>query len=139
MSPGRSAILLSLLAAAALTRDATHARAGPYIVFFDTDQARLSDQTMSILDRAVYWYRASGSSGLAVLGHSDRAGTAPYNSALSRRRAEAVRDYLARQGIPARAMRIEAHGERLPLVETPDGVAELQNRRVELIFYPPSK
>lgn len=44
-------------------------------------------------------------------GHADHLGNPGYNQALSRRRAEAVRDWLRAQGIPAQAITLRTHGD----------------------------
>lgn len=69
---------------------------------------------------------------IVVIGHTDRVGTLPFNDALSRRRAERVRDELVKAGIAADRIRVEGRGEREPLVPTADEVAEPRNRRVEV-------
>lgn len=66
---------------------------------------------------------------ILVDGHADRAGTAAYNRDLSYRRAEALALSLIAQGVPAERITISAFGEERPVVATPDGVREPQNRR----------
>ncbi|HEX8216176.1 MAG TPA: OmpA family protein [Allosphingosinicella sp.] len=122
-----------MLAALTFAGEASHA-IGPFIVWFDFDGATLDERDKALLDQAAEAYRQLGSTGLALHGHSDTAGPASHNETLSRRRAEAVRDYLHGRGIPLAAMRVDARGERFPLVETGDDVAEAENRRVELLF-----
>ncbi|MGB3165370.1 MAG: OmpA family protein, partial [Alteraurantiacibacter sp.] len=61
-----------------------------------------------------------------------------YNVGLSQRRNAAVRDYLTGRGIPAARISSEAFGESRPRVATGDGVRELQNRRVEVMYGPGS-
>src|SRR2546425_88022 len=50
-----------------------------------------------------------------AIGHADRIGSDSYNLALSRRRAEAVRAYLAGRGVDAGRVRIDAKGEAEPV------------------------
>jgi len=69
---------------------------------------------------------------IVVIGHTDRVGTVPYNDALSRRRAERVRDELLKLGIPKVRISIAGRGEREPLIQTEDEVSEPRNRRVEI-------
>lgn len=57
---------------------------------------------------------------------------------LSQRMAANVRAYLAGRGIPDGSMTTEAFGESRRLIDTPDGVREPQNRRVEITFGPGS-
>jgi outer membrane protein OmpA-like peptidoglycan-associated protein len=53
---------------------------------------------------------------------------------LSVRRAEAVKAELVGQGIGGATVDVLARGELDPLVVTPDGVREPQNRRAEIVF-----
>ena len=41
---------------------------------------------------------------------------------------------LVKLGIPAKLIDVKFKGEREPLVQTPDGVREPQNRRVEIVL-----
>jgi outer membrane protein OmpA-like peptidoglycan-associated protein len=54
--------------------------------------------------------------------------------ALSIRRANAVRDVLVREGIPATQIVVIGRGETQLLVPTPDLANEPRNRRVEIII-----
>jgi outer membrane protein OmpA-like peptidoglycan-associated protein len=69
---------------------------------------------------------------ITVIGHTDRMGTVEYNDALSRQRAETVRELLVEVGIQASSMDVAGRGEREPLVPTADEVPEERNRRVEI-------
>lgn len=105
---------------------------GPYIVFFDWDRSDITAEAAPVLDNTVTAYRDCGSAPIAVAGYADRSGGDGYNQALSERRAEAVRAYLAARGIAAGSITAQGFGEANPRVPTADGVRELQNRRVEI-------
>lgn len=65
-------------------------------------------------------------------GHTDDVGAAEFNADLSRRRAEAVRSYLAsRYAIPDARLKVEAYGESRPLESSQSNDARAANRRVE--------
>lgn len=69
-----------------------------------------------------------------IEGHTDTSGEAPVNMALSERRAAAVRDHLVnRLGVTAARLDAVGLGETKLLVETPDGIAEPRNRRVQVV------
>lgn len=78
-----------------------------------------------------------------VDGYTDRLGGYDYNLNLSQRRADAVRDVLIAQGVPAEKIRAVGFGSQKPLVQCPGGNVEsaalircLQpNRRVEIVTY----
>jgi outer membrane protein OmpA-like peptidoglycan-associated protein len=73
------------------------------------------------------------STDIEVIGHTDRSGDEEFNMALSRRRAESVREVLVAAGYAPTAIRMAFHGEGNPLVQTADNVYEPLNRRVEVI------
>ena len=110
----------------------------PFIVFFDWAKPDINRDAAEILDKIAAEYSARPGARLQLSGHSDRSGPAGANLRSSRRRAEAVRDYLAAHGVPAAAMTVRAFGEQRPIVPTEDGVREVQNRRVEIRFVPAS-
>jgi hypothetical protein len=70
---------------------------------------------------------------VTATGHADRSGPEGYNMALSLRRANAVKNSLVRNGVPAASIAVVGRGESQPLVPTADGVREPQNRRVEIV------
>jgi outer membrane protein OmpA-like peptidoglycan-associated protein len=111
---------------------------GPFIVFFDWDKDKIIPAAAAILDIVALVYQQYDSLSVALAGHADRSGSDDYNIGLSRRRANAVRAYLAARGVPDAAITSEALGESRPLADTADGVREPQNRRVEITFGPGS-
>jgi outer membrane protein OmpA-like peptidoglycan-associated protein len=108
----------------------------PAAVFFDCDDARLDGLATRHLERLAKDMLAQPGvrEGARVLlaGHTDRHGGEAENQALSVRRAEAVRARLVALGFAASRISIEAFGEARPLADTPDGVRERQNCRVEI-------
>ncbi|HEY9348645.1 MAG TPA: OmpA family protein [Inquilinus sp.] len=102
------------------------------LVFFDPGSVRPNQRAVEYLDRMepATWLRCVD--GVDIIGHADRAGSAASNLDLSLRRAEAVRDALVARGVPESLLSVRAVGESDPLVPTADGVAEPQNRFVEI-------
>lgn len=105
-----------------------------FLVFFDFDEATLTPTGAEIVRRAAEMFRTVGAARLDLTGYTDRAGSAAYNLALSRRRADAVRAYLLQLGVPEAAITETARGEENPRVPTAAGVREPQNRRVEIVL-----
>ncbi len=105
-----------------------------YLVFFDWDSTAITPEAGSIISTAATNAKATGSAMLEVTGHADRSGTDSYNMGLSMRRAEAVMGELVANGIPRDDIAVYAKGESDPLVPTPDGVREPQNRRVVIVL-----
>lgn len=123
---------------AAQTKPAPACVAGPFMVFFAPNSDALTPQAKAILDNAAAAYATCGEAQVMIAGHTDRKGSDQYNVGLSQRMAANVRTYLAQRRIPDGVMTTEAFGESRPLVETPDGVSEAQNRRVEITYGPGS-
>jgi outer membrane protein OmpA-like peptidoglycan-associated protein len=78
----------------------------PADLLFAFNSSTLTQTARSYLDILIPQIRGRGLSVIQVVGHTDRVGTAAYNLALSLRRAQAVRAYLAEQGFT----RIRAQG-----------------------------
>ena len=106
------------------------------MVFFDWDRSNLSSQALATIKQASDAYRATGSARIQAIGQTDTSGPENYNMALSLRRANAVKEALVKEGVPAAAITTVGRGEAGLLVQTGDGVAEPQNRRVEIVTRP---
>lgn len=105
-----------------------------YLVFFDWDRADITAEANEILRTAAENAKALQAVRITATGHADRSGPDRYNVELSRQRAIAARDVLVRAGVPLAEIEIFARGESEPLVQTPDGVREARNRRVQIIL-----
>jgi hypothetical protein len=105
-----------------------------FMVFFDWDRSNLSPQAVQVIGQAAAAFKTRGSARITATGHTDTSGPESYNMALSLRRANAVKNELVRQAVPADAITVVGKGESQPLVATGDGVREPQNRRVEIVI-----
>jgi outer membrane protein OmpA-like peptidoglycan-associated protein len=105
-----------------------------FMVFFDWDRSNLSAQALNTIKQAADAFKAKGNARITATGHTDTSGPEAYNMALSLRRANAVKDALVREGVPAQAITVIGRGEAGLLVQTADGVREPQNRRVEIVI-----
>jgi outer membrane protein OmpA-like peptidoglycan-associated protein len=102
------------------------------LVFFDFDKAELKEESYPDLDRLVDFLRAYPNIRVLIEGHTDDVGTDAYNDRLSQRRADAVKEYLVKQGIEPRRIETKGWGRRRPLVQGTTEEARAQNRRVEV-------
>ena len=113
---------------------------GSFVLFFSSGSARLRPDPVEILDHALEVRRAGCGTGLVVVaGYTDRSGRASRNLVLSRRRAAAVAHYLGAHGIPQRMMIVQGFGDRRPWNEARNRTHEPENRRVEVVFGPPTE
>ncbi|MGZ3304982.1 MAG: autotransporter domain-containing protein [Asticcacaulis sp.] len=101
-------------------------------VYFRFDSSAMTQDARAVIDQASSFIKAQTDPKVAVIGHTDTAGSAAYNLALSRKRAKAVASALVRQGVAAPDISADWQGEKGLAVPTRDGVANKANRRTEI-------
>jgi len=101
-------------------------------VHFDFDKSNIRADAVPVLDEAVDVLKAQGGVAVIVEGHTDSVGTDGYNLKLSRRRADAVKQYLVKHGIPSTRITTEGFGKSRPVASNDTADGRAQNRRVEL-------
>jgi outer membrane protein OmpA-like peptidoglycan-associated protein len=99
------------LAVAAITANAEPAEHHDTEVFFAFDSAQLSREAKAQLDAAAKQAKAAPNAKIVIDGHTDPVGSAPYNVALSIRRAEAARDHLLCRGVDPDNVVMAYYGE----------------------------
>jgi OOP family OmpA-OmpF porin len=109
-------------------------QAQQFLVFFEFDSSKVTPDAIEILKSVADAAKKRSGSTIKLTGYADRAGSDAYNLALSGRRAEAVKAEMENMGLSSGSISTEAKGEADPLVPTADGVAEPQNRRVEIVL-----
>lgn len=103
-----------------------------FVVPFAFDSAQLPPEADATVEAVAEIAKSRDDIQVFLGGHADRAGPAQYNDRLSKDRAEALNKALVDRGVPAEKIAVRAYGEDRPVVPTGDGVAEQQNRRVEI-------
>jgi outer membrane protein OmpA-like peptidoglycan-associated protein len=103
-----------------------------YIVNFETGGTELTADSKQMIVEVVKAIKTRNPLEITVSGHTDSVGSAEYNRVLSLKRAHAIASILVSQGVKEELIEITYHGKENPLIRTPDGVAELRNRRVEI-------
>ncbi len=102
-------------------------------VFFEFDKATLDERARRTLDRAARYILARpGVYRILVEGHADSRASKDYNYRLADRRAAAVRDYLAAQGVAPALMFVAGLGENFPIDEYWTREGQRRNRHVEV-------
>lgn len=103
-----------------------------FTLFFRFDSDELADQSRAELRDVVRTVNARSSPEVAIIGHTDTAGTPAANFQLGLRRSTAVRNLLVAAGLNPSLVEATTHGEADPLVRTSDETAEPRNRRVDV-------
>lgn len=101
-------------------------------VAFDLNKATLKPEFRWKLDQVIKTLNESPETSFEIVGHADSTGEADYNQGLSERRAKAVGDYFAQNGIESDRFTSSGRGEMDPVApnETKEGRAK--NRRVDI-------
>jgi outer membrane protein OmpA-like peptidoglycan-associated protein len=104
---------------------------------FGFDSFVLTPEAKAVLDSFVQKLVAENKGVyLEIQGHTDSTGSAEYNLALGKKRAEAVMDYLYSQyRIPLHRMEVISLGSSQPLVDNSTREGRAQNRRIEILVY----
>ena len=102
---------------------------------FDFALARLRPEAYPVLDGLVTQLRDRPLR-ILVVGHTDAIGSDDANMTLGRNRADAVRDYLVRRGVPADRIETDSNGERQPIATNETAAGRQLNRRVVISRIP---
>jgi OOP family OmpA-OmpF porin len=103
---------------------------------FKFDRYNLSDEAKADLDKFASDIKSGKRFFIAVEGYTDATGSKAYNEALSRRRADAVVEYLvAKHDIPIYRIHMIGLGQERPVDEGRNRSARAKNRRVEVKMF----
>lgn len=99
---------------------------------FATGSATILPESQVQLDNIVAVLKAYPNVNVKVGGYTDDVGGAAANLRLSRRRAEAVKQALVSNGIPAKRLQAEGYGEQHPVADNATEEGRARNRRIAL-------
>lgn len=103
-------------------------------ILFETNKATIKEASLGLLDNlakvANECKAALVDKIIRVGGHTDDRGEDGYNQTLSQQRADAVKDYLAKQGLDAGLMQGVGYGETQPIASNDTDAGRAQNRRI---------
>ncbi len=103
-------------------------------ILFDFNQATLRREVEFNLVKIATILNQFPEMKVVIEGHTDSIGTEEYNLQLSQKRAEAVRDFLASQGVPEGHLSYEGYGESRPVADNDTDEGRQKNRRVDLVI-----
>jgi outer membrane protein OmpA-like peptidoglycan-associated protein len=99
---------------------------------FQTNKDVILRSSYPSLNELAKLLRAKPEFRLRLSGYTDNVGTPQYNLVLSRKRAEAVKRYLAKADAPAENIRTEYFGRSKPVATNKTAAGRARNRRVEM-------
>lgn len=116
-------------------RGETEIIADMLIIYFDYDKSNIRPDQLDRIEHDLNYLKDHPELVVIIEGHCDERGTNEYNLSLGERRAQTVRDYLLKNGIPESRMSIASRGEEQPAAEGHDESAWSQNRRVVFLRF----
>ncbi|MER8835216.1 OmpA family protein [Mesorhizobium sp. M0909] len=112
----------------------TQSGPAPLVIHFGTGSSTILPKDREVLDQASRAFNEGKPQVMIVTGSADRAGPPAQNLLLSQRRATAVLKALLDRGLPVDRFQVLAKGETELAVPTEEGIAEPENRRVEITW-----
>jgi peptidoglycan-associated lipoprotein len=104
-------------------------------VFFQYDQATITDEGIRLLDQKVDALERNPSIRVRVEGNADDSGSDEYNMALSQRRGAVVHRYLTDRGVNGSRLQVVSFGEEKPACTVSrDDDCRAKNRRDEFVI-----
>lgn len=103
-------------------------------VTFETGSAQLKGVEFATLQTLAEYLTANAERRIALVGHTDSEGSLQGNIGLSRQRAEAARQWLIAQGVPASQVEADGVGYLAPVASNLTEEGRTKNRRVEVII-----
>ena len=100
---------------------------------FESGKAVLLSNAFPVLNNLVESMNKDTKAKLRIEGYTDSIGSESYNLELSRKRAQAVADYLISQGINPNRLQVVPMGESNPIASNKTAEGRAMNRRVEII------
>lgn len=104
------------------------------LVYFASDSSDLTPEAQATLQKQAQWLRQYPQYTITIEGHADERGTREYNIALGARRATAVRNFLAQNGVQASRVRTISYGKERPVAVCNDISCWSQNRRAQTVL-----
>jgi peptidoglycan-associated lipoprotein len=98
-------------------------------IYFDYDQAEIRPDQVSRLQSDAAWLKEHPGVKFVVEGNCDDRGSEEYNLALGDRRANAVKEFLVKQGVPQTSIMTVSYGEERPVCREDSDNCFQQNRR----------
>ncbi len=103
-------------------------------VLFGQGKSELKEESFESLDEVVRVLEAYEKNKVSVEGHSDSVGSDRVNKKISLKRADAVKEYILKNGIDTGRISVKGWGEEKPIASNRTRAGRMANRRVEIII-----
>jgi outer membrane protein OmpA-like peptidoglycan-associated protein len=103
-----------------------------FTLYFRFESDDLTDESRALVPEILKNVKERSAPDVAVVGHTDTAGTSKANFELGLKRATTVRNLLVKAGLQPSSIEVTSHGKADLLIQTADETPEPRNRRVEI-------
>jgi len=100
-------------------------------IHFQPNRAIILSDSYQVLREVAEALKESPATTVRIEGHTDNVGKRSENLSLSQDRADAVKQYLAKEGVSAGQMRSVGYGQKRPIASNSSRAGRTLNRRVE--------
>jgi outer membrane protein OmpA-like peptidoglycan-associated protein len=111
----------------------TDAKIVTHGINFDNDRATIKPESMGTLNLIVDILKNNPEIRFDIQGHTDNSGSAAHNLALSRERAEAVKQQLVSMGVDSARLSTKGLGDTKAIADNNSPEGRANNRRVEFV------
>ncbi|MBK8244722.1 MAG: OmpA family protein [Saprospiraceae bacterium] len=105
-------------------------------VQFDLGRSTLKEESFKILDKITIILKKYPDYNLAIGGHTDNTGSAPFNLELSEKRAKVCYEYIISKGMLANRLSYTGYGATQPIADNKTENGRFLNRRTEFNLIP---
>lgn len=104
-------------------------------VYFAFNEYSLNAQSRKTLENNVSMLQERGVNKITIEGNCDDRGTTAYNIVLGDKRAQEVKNYYVKLGIPAANISVVSYGEEKPVCTQQTTECWAKNRRADTVIY----
>ncbi len=105
-----------------------------YSIEFETGSANIKTASYQLLNEIFESAVVAEGLKIGVYGHTDNSGSDLVNIPLSEKRAESVKAYLLKKGLPADRIEARGFGATKPVADNSTAAGKSRNRRVEIVL-----
>jgi len=104
-------------------------------ITFNYKSDKVEDEAKDLLDEIIAYLNANPDYVIEIEGHTDNIGDSQSNKRQSLRRAQAISNYMIKQGVLPSRIRVWGRGESKPIATNATEEGRTKNRRVEFKLY----